>query len=266
MMDGMKSAQQGTWWPLAASYMTGDDRRGAVRRSDRSGYATFRVVLGVAQAFVIAACSSGPATIVSGPTSVRPVAPPAVLSANVTGSIYRGNSNAVALFSDLQKPHVVGDTIKIDISESYAASNKVISDNSRANTVHSAGPGSKQLTGPLGSIVDLSANASGSDTFAGKGDSSNAGQFAGRIEAYVVNVLPNGNLVVAGERSVAFNTGVTTMRFSGVVNPADIKAGGIVASGDVADARLELVGKGAASDAQGMTWLQKLLTGNLNIW
>jgi flagellar L-ring protein precursor FlgH len=222
--------------------------------------------LTISQALVVAGCSSGPASLVAGPTSARPVAAPAYLDTNVTGSIYRGNSNAVALFSDQQKPRAVGDTLKVDISESFAASSKVISDSSRANTVQSVGPGSKHLTGPLGSIADLNANASGSDTFTGKGDSSNVGQFTGRIGAYVVNVLPNGNLMVAGERSVAFNTGVTTMRFSGVVNPADIKAGGIVASGDVADAKFEVVGKGAASDAQGMTWLQKLLTGNLNIW
>jgi len=168
----------------------------------------------------------------------------------------------VALFSSQQKPYAIGDTLKVDISEALSASSKVTSDSGGVNTVKSVGPGAKNLSGALGSIADLTANASGSNTFTGKGDSSNASQFTGHIVAYVVNVLPNGNLLVAGQRSLAFNSGVMTMRFSGVVNPIDIKAGGIIASGDVADAELELLGNGAAVDTQRPNWLQKLL----NIW
>jgi flagellar L-ring protein precursor FlgH len=222
------------------------------------------VSAGVAAA-MLAACSS-PQPLVSGPTSVRPVAPPSYVERTVTGSIYRADPNNVALFSDQHKPRAIGDTIKIDISETLSASNKITADNSRANTVKSVGPGSKNLTGTLGSIADLNASASGSDTFTGKGNATNANTFTGRIAAYVVNVLPNGNMAVAGERSVAFNGGVTTMRFSGVVNPSDIKAGGIVASADVVDAKLELVGSGAAADSQQKSWWQKTLTDGLNIW
>ena len=221
----------------------------------------------LAVAGVLTGCGS-PQPLVQGPVSVRPVPPPNYAERTVTGGIYRGNMNNVALFSDQRKPQAIGDTIKIDISESLNASSVVNSVNSRANAVASKGPGmnSNSLGSLLKGLANMDATASGSDSFTGKGNSQNTSTFQARISAYVVNVLSNGNLVVAGERSMAFNGGVTTLRFSGVVNPLDIKAGGIVASGDVADAKTELTGSGGTNDTANRSWLQKLLTDGLSVW
>jgi flagellar L-ring protein precursor FlgH len=52
-------------------------------------------------------------------------------------------------------------------------------------------------------------------------------------------VLPNGNLIVAGEKQVAMNKGVEFIRFSGMVSPDNIQQGNIVSSTQVADARVE---------------------------
>lgn len=224
-------------------------------------------LLAVALGAVLAGCST-PQPLVSGPVSVRPVAPPTYVERAATGSIYRANLSNVSLFSDQRKPQAIGDTIKIDISESLSASSKVNSVNSRNNSVTSVGPGtnSNNLGGILKGLANMNATASGSDAFTGKGDSQNTSSFTGRLAAYVVNVLPNGNLVVAGERSQSFNGGVNTLRFSGVVNPLDIKSGGIVASGDVVDAKLELVGSGGTADTASRSWLQKILTDALSVW
>ena len=221
----------------------------------------------LAIAAVLAGCSS-PQPLVQGPVSVRPVAPPSYAERTATGGIYRANLNNVSLFSDQRKPQAIGDTIKIDISESLNASSTVNSQNSRANAVASKGPGmnSNSLGSLLKGLANMDATASGSDSFTGKGNSQNTSTFQARLSAYVVNVLSNGNLVVAGERSMAFNGGVTTLRFSGVVNPLDIKAGGIVASGDVADAKTELTGSGGTNDTANRSWLQKLLTDGLSVW
>ena len=223
---------------------------------------------GLLVAAVLAAGCSSPSQLVTGPVSVRPVPQPNYLERNVTGGIYRANLNNVSLFSDQRKPQAIGDTIKIDIAETMSATSTVNNQTSRANAVASKGPGSNDnnLGSVLKGLANMNATASGSDSFTGKGSSTNANQFTGRIAAYVVNVLSNGNLVVAGERSQSFNKGVTTLRFSGVVNPLDIKAGGIVASSDVVDAKMELVGDGGASDAQSRSWLQKLLTDGLSVW
>jgi flagellar L-ring protein FlgH len=227
--------------------------------------------LAALSALAIAAALGGcgtPQPLVQGPVSVRPVPPPNYAERTVTGGIYRGNMNNVALFSDQRKPQAIGDTIKIDISESLNASSVVNSVNSRANAVASKGPGmnSNSLGSLLKGLANMDATASGSDSFTGKGNSQNTSTFQARISAYVVNVLSNGNLVVAGERSMMFNGTLNTLRFSGVVNPLDIKAGGIVASGDVVDAKTELVGSGGTADTAQRSWLQKLLTDGLAVW
>lgn len=221
----------------------------------------------LATAGVLGGCASSQ-PLVQGPVSVRPVPPPNYAERTVTGGIYRGNMNNVALFSDQRKPQAIGDTIKIDISESLNASSVVNSVNSRANAVASKGPGmnSNSLGSLLKGLANMDATASGSDSFTGKGNSQNTSTFQARISAYVVNVLSNGNLVVAGERSMMFNGTLNTLRFSGVVNPLDIKAGGIVASGDVADAKTELTGSGGTADTASRSWLQKLLTDGLSVW
>jgi flagellar L-ring protein precursor FlgH len=215
----------------------------------------------------LAGCSA-PSPLVQGPVSVRPIAPPSYVEKTVTGGIYRANLGNVSLFSDQRKPQNIGDTIKIDIAENLSASNTVNSVNSRDNVVSSKGPGmnSDSLGTLLKGLANMNATASGSDAFTGKGNSQNTAQFNARLAAYVINVLSNGNLVVAGERSMSFNGGVNTLRFSGVVNPLDIKAGGIVASGDVVDAKTELVGSGGTADTASRTWLQKLLTDGLSVW
>lgn len=221
----------------------------------------------LAVAGVLAGCA-GPTPLVQGPVSVRPVAPPTYAERTVTGGIYRANLGNVSLFSDQRKPQAIGDTVKIDISESLNASSTVNSVNSRENSVTSKGPGtsSDSLGALLKGLANMNATASGSDAFTGKGNSQNNATFNARLAAYVVNVLSNGNLVVAGERSMSFNGTLNTLRFSGVVNPLDIKAGGIVASGDVVDAKTELVGSGGPADAASRSWLQKLLTDGLSVW
>ena len=211
---------------------------------------------------------AAPPQLVQGPVSVRPVPPPTYAERTVTGGIYRANLGNVSLFSDQRKPQAIGDTIKIDISESLNASSVVNSVNSRDNSVTSKGPGthSDSLGSLLKGLANMDVVASGSDSFTGKGNSQNTSTFQARISAYVVNVLSNGNLVVAGERSMMFNGTLNTLRFSGVVNPLDIKAGGIVASGDVADAKTELTGSGGTADTASRSWLQKLLTDGLAVW
>ena len=61
--------------------------------------------------------------------------------------------------------------------------------------------------------------------------------FTGAITVTVIDVLPNGNLIVAGEKQIGINQGVEFVRLSGVVDPRFIRAGNVVSSTQVADAR-----------------------------
>jgi flagellar L-ring protein FlgH len=219
-----------------------------------------------ALALLLTGCAGGPQSIVTGPTSVPPAAPVTVVERVNNGAIFQPGMTTASLFSDDRRPRAIGDTLKVDISESLKASNKVSTDTSRDNKVASKGPGTSHTGGLFNSLLNMDASASGSDAFKGSGSAGSETSFNGRIAVSVINVLPNGHLLVAGERSIAMNGGVSTLRFSGLVNPKDIRAGNVVASADAANARLEVAGRGDVSEAGTRTWLQRVLTNGLSVW
>ncbi len=66
-----------------------------------------------------------------------------------------------------------------------------------------------------------------------------------RVAVIVVDVHPNGNLVVAGRRVIEIDDDVKTLRISGLVRPLDITTNNTVTSSQVADARVSLTSEGA---------------------
>ena len=215
----------------------------------------------------LAGCNTPP-SIVQGPLSVPPVMPPTYLERTNPGSLFQPDAPVASLFSGQKLARQVGDKLKVDIAESFASQSKVTTDHSRENAVASKGPGqgAKSVGGFFGELLDLNASAAGSDSFKGDGNTEQSNKFTGQIAVQVINVLPNGHLIIAGERAVAFNRGVTRMRFSGVVSPSDIRAGNLVASSDVVNARLETAGEGDISEAASRSWLQRVLTKTLTVW
>ncbi|SDO65327.1 flagellar L-ring protein precursor FlgH [Rhodoferax sp. OV413] len=218
-------------------------------------------------AALISGCASSD-SIIPPPVRANPLPQPMDVEPAVTGAIFRKHMTSGSLFSDRRRPHKIGDALKIDIAENLSASSELSTDTSRATTLASKGPGSNSnsLGGILKGIMNIDASASGSDTYKGSGNTESSNKFSGRLAAAVINVQSNGYLVVAGERSIAFNSGISTLRFSGVVNPLDITNGNVVASSDVVDARLELVGRGDVSDAASRSWIQKILAKSLSFW
>ncbi|MEI6871259.1 MAG: flagellar basal body L-ring protein FlgH, partial [Verrucomicrobiota bacterium] len=74
----------------------------------------------------------------------------------------------------------------------------------------------------------------------------------------VIDVLPNGNLVIEGIRQVSFSKERQFMSLRGIIRPGDVSAGNTVPSGMVADARIDVVSEGSVSDAQKKGWLLRL--------
>lgn len=217
---------------------------------------------------LLAACASAPETTLTVPTSARPIAAPQPVERVVTGSLFRPDAPISSLFSSERRPRAVGDTLKVDIAEELRARSRQSGDLSRENKLSSKGPGTKSgvSKNAFDRLLNLDATASGSDSFKGSGEAQNDSSFQGRIAATVINVLENGHLLVAGERSITMSGGTTTLRLSGIVNPVDIKAGNIVVSGDVVNARLEIVGTGDAANSSRRSWLQRVLTDSLRVW
>ncbi|WP_018150236.1 flagellar basal body L-ring protein FlgH [Leeia oryzae] len=205
---------------------------------------------------LLAACSNTPKTIVEGPLTVRP--PKQVANTGQNGAIYQANNSRLNLFED-RIARNMGDTLTISIEEKLDAKNKAETKTSTSNTFTSTTP---SITGPyipgvIENLAKIGVSGASSSAFNGKGESNNSNSFTGTISVTVVDVLNNGNLVVAGEKQIALNQETTFVRFSGVVDPRDIKIGNTVSSTKVADARIEQRGDGQVDASQAMGWLAK---------
>lgn len=183
---------------------------------------------------LLAGCATVPATITHQP---QPVQPAAAVSAPppANGAIFQSASYR-PIFED-RRARLPGDVITIAIAERTSAGK------SAANTASK----SSKVDAGIGSVFGLSssitartaAQASAANSFEDRGSASSSNTFSGTITTTVTDVLPNGNLVVSGEKQIAFDKGVEFVRFSGVVNPDTIESGNIVSSTQVADARIE---------------------------
>ena len=203
-------------------------------------------------------------TLLNTPVSARPK-PIATTSANM-GSLYPANEGGPyetrtyrPLFED-RRARNVGDTLTIVLNETTAASkNSNMSVERKASTSSTFNNTSPTFNGPMFSVANIA-------NFAGSGDLKNDGTgasavnntFAGTNTVTVIEILSNGNLVVAGEKQVAVSNEEEIIRFGGVVNPNTLVANS-VSSQQVADARIEYRGRGATDDTQGTGWLTRLL-------
>ncbi len=177
------------------------------------------------------------------------------------GSIYQAGSYR-PLFEDHRARHI-GDTLVVQIAEKVSASQKSTSSIDKSGTL-SAGitalPGVKPAA-----FARASADANSANTFAGKGATESSNDFSGTITVIVRGVLPNGHLLIAGEKQIGVNTNVDVLRFSGQVDPRTIQAGNTVPSAQIANVRLEHRGRGAQAEAQAIGWLSRVFLSVLPI-
>jgi flagellar L-ring protein precursor FlgH len=149
----------------------------------------------------------------------------------------------------------IGDVITININEKVSASKSANSTANRAGSMDFVVPDA-QIGGR--GIKGGNLSATSKNDFEGKGDSAANNVFTGQITVTVVDVLPNGNLLVSGEKQIGINQGSEFVRLSGVVDPRYILAGNQVSSTQVADARLEYRGAGYINEAQTLGWLSRV--------
>lgn len=149
-----------------------------------------------------------------------------------------------------------GDILTITITEKVTASQ---SSSANINRTGDASGGVTAIPGVLAKDLTKGHNfdlgGTSSNKFSGKGDNNNQNEFAGTITVTVQEVLPNGHLLVAGEKQIGINSNVDVLRFSGTVDPRTILPGNVVASTQVANARIESRGRGAVDEALSIGWL-----------
>lgn len=208
-----------------------------------------QVLLWIATVATLSACNTVPATNIHQPMSVRP-APRMELAAG-NGSIYQASTGR-PLFED-RRARYVGDTITITIAENTSASKTSNNKLDRSASNVASVTAMSRLLGQSALGLDLKTNTA--NEFEGKGDAANKNVFSGSITVTVIDVLPNGNLMVSGEKQLAVGNEQEFVRLSGVVNPSFVDAANTISSSKVADARIEYKSAGQLSEGMSMAWL-----------
>lgn len=217
----------------------------------RRGGSPMRGAWTMALALLVAGCAGTPPTAVHQPMTARPAPMPQTAPTN--GAIYQAGY-VRPLFED-RRARMVGDTLTINIVEKTQAGKK---SNSSAERTQSLDVSVPTIIGVPGKTAQgMTIKADDSNKFAGKGESNANNNFTGTITCTVIEVLPNGNLLVSGEKVMSINQGDEFIRFSGVINPMHITSANTVQSTQVADARIEYKANGAIDSAQVMGWLAR---------
>jgi len=236
-------------------------------------------LISLATAMLAGCATADKEPLVKGTTTTRPAAVNAQPSN--AGSLFPATAAAASQFRPLfEDPRArnVGDTLTITLNErtsanrsSNAAAEKtatadVTADLSSLSNVAGVvkglpGAGLARSLANRATAAGNAANGLSADStleFEGKGSSSAQNAFTGTITATVLEVLPNGNLVVAGEKQVAVSSEEEVIRVSGVVNPSDLVRNAVTSS-KMADLRLEYRGRGFGDDANSPGWLTSVL-------
>ena len=183
----------------------------------------------------------------------RPIPAAPVVNTAATGSLFHKTSYRPGL--EDYRARMVGDTITILIVEKVTASQVSSSTANRTSSME-AGVSAFPFIAPI-DIGHMNAGATSTNDFSGKGGTQSANTFTGSITATVVDVLPNGHLIVKGEKQIGVNQNVDVLRFSGTIDPRVVQPGSIVNSTQVANARIESKGRGAQAEAQTVGWLMR---------
>jgi Flagellar basal body L-ring protein len=176
----------------------------------------------------------------------------------LNGSLFSDNSSMV-LFTD-RKARRVGDIINVLLKERTTSSKTSNVEVVKDNEISMGGSGGDAVL--LGTIPGLGNLTLTSDLvaereFTGEADADQSNQLTGNISVTVVDVYPNGTLLVRGEKWLTLNRGDEYIRLSGLIRPDDISPENTIVSTKIANARIAYSGTGEFSDSQQMGWLGK---------
>lgn len=212
----------------------------------------------VAASLLLQACGGMarmPGDIDDGDYSATLPNPAYALPPAAPGTIYNA-SQSFDLFMD-RRARSVGDILTVMLVERTDASKESSTSAAKGSSVET---GLTSLGGrPITRNGDPILNSEfGSDTsFGGSADSSQRNRLDGSITVTVAERLPNGNLLVRGEKRITINQGEEYIRLQGIVRPVDIGPSNSVPSTKVADARITYSGRGTLADTNRPGWLSR---------
>jgi len=205
---------------------------------------------------ILGACASLPQPVsVDFPDTqaAKPIATAILPAGPATGSLFQRSGYRPG-FEDA-RARMVGDAITIRIVENVTASQVSSSTANRTTSGSTSVSAFPFISAP--GIAKLTTGTKSASDFSGEGGTESTNTFFGTHPATVVDVLPNGHLVVAGDKQIGVNQNVDVMRFSGTVDPRLIQPGNLINSTQVANARMESKGRGAQAEAQTVGWFTR---------
>ena len=182
-------------------------------------------------------------------------------AAPTPGAIYAGGQG-LSLYGD-RIARDVGDLLTITLVESTTAQTSATTQVSKDSEL------STGVTSLFGGPVSfkgrdiLSASANGERGFDGQGKSSQSNRLQGSVTVSVIQRLPNGNLVVQGQKNLRLNQGDELVQIQGIVRPQDISRDNTVPSSRVGEARIVYGGRGALAQSNAMGWLSRFFSSGL---
>lgn len=193
-----------------------------------------------------------PAVLHGNQPIAMPMPPPVVVNRQ-PNSLWRPGSRA---FLKDQRASEVGDilTVVIEIEDDASIT-------ASTNRTRTAGEDSSMTSllgyqGSLAAILPAAVDPLNLIDLASNSSSTGAGSVARdetinlRIAALVTQVLPNGNLVIAGRQEVRVNYEIRQLQIVGIIRPEDITSANIINYDQVAEARISYGGRGQVSDVQ----------------
>ncbi|MEW6302728.1 MAG: flagellar basal body L-ring protein FlgH [Verrucomicrobiota bacterium] len=160
-----------------------------------------------------------------------------------------------------KKARAVGDIVTILIQENNTTSKEQGTQTAKSSSVDASiasflyGPAASGLLTKGGQYPAL--KYSSTTDFDGGGKISNAEKITARISVRVIDVLPNGNLLLEGMRQISFSGETQEAILRGVVRSEDVAANNTVFSYQVADATIKFISKGTLTDSQKKGWFNR---------
>jgi len=185
----------------------------------------------------------------------------ALLPANTFAQSLWHDEVSRPMFSD-KRATSVGDIITIVVSETSSASKNNETKTEKQSSLSAAiasflySPGASGFLTKKGQLPAMQYNSDIKHD--GGGSINNTETVVAKIAVRIIDVLPNRNLVVEGRRETAFSGEKQTIVLRGTVRLDDIASDNTVFSYNVADATIQIIGKGTVTDTQRKGWFTRI--------
>ncbi len=167
-------------------------------------------------------------------------------------SLWRQGSRS--FFKD-QRARNVGDLITVDIQINDSANLSNETERTRDNSENAGLTNALGWETQLGEVltgVDPTSliNANSDSKSNGKGTVKRNESIKMTVAAMVTQVLPNGNMVIAGRQETRVNFEIRELQVAGIIRAEDITNTNTISFNQIAEARISYGGRGQLSDVQ----------------